>query len=78
MLLKFAARIRTILGFPVLADLAMLFHARIIVSDLVVSHSLEMLHDEIIQSGLHVFGLEFFTELEALVDVCSIGCMALS
>ncbi len=37
------------LGIPILRDLRVRFHALVILSDLVVSSTLEMFHDEIIQ-----------------------------
>jgi hypothetical protein len=60
------------LGIPVLRDLRVSFHALVILPDLVVSSSLEMLHNEIVQELEVLLRPDLVSSAfisEALIDV---------
>ena len=68
------------LGIPVLRDLRVSFHALVILPDLVVSSTLEMLHDEIVQELQVLLGPDLVSSAfvsEAFIDVEPIGSVAL-
>ena len=67
------------LGIPVLRDLRVSFHALVILPDLVVSSTLEMFHDEIVQELQVLLRPDLVSSAfvsQAFIDVESIGSMA--